>query len=215
MVVRVRVSEIFYSLQGEAKTVGQPTTFIRLTGCPLRCHYCDTAYAFQGGELKTLDDIVDKVKTYPTKLVTVTGGEPLAQPDCLPLLRLLIQEGYRVSLETSGALPIASVPDAVSIVLDLKTPGSGEVHRNLYENIAELRSKDQIKFVILDKADYDWARFKISEFDLTARVEEVLFSPVYESLTPVQLAEWILEDGLEVRLQVQLHKLLWGDKPGV
>lgn len=215
MVVRVRVSEIFYSLQGEAKTVGQPTTFIRLTGCPLRCHYCDTAYAFQGGELQTLDDIVDKVKTYPTKLVTVTGGEPLAQPDCLPLLRLLIQEGYRVSLETSGALPIASVPDAVSIVLDLKTPGSGEVHRNLYENIAELRSKDQIKFVILDKADYDWARFKISEFDLTARVEEVLFSPVYESLKPVQLAEWILEDGLEVRLQVQLHKLLWGDKPGV
>lgn len=215
MVVRVRVSEIFYSLQGEAKTVGQPTTFIRLTGCPLRCHYCDTAYAFQGGELKTLDDIVDRVKTYPTKLVTVTGGEPLAQPDCLPLLRLLIQEGYRVSLETSGALPIASVPDGVSIVLDLKTPGSREVHRNLYENIAELRSKDQIKFVILDKADYDWARFKISEFDLTARVEEVLFSPVYESLTPVQLAEWILEDGLEVRLQVQLHKLLWGDKPGV
>lgn len=215
MVVRVRVSEIFYSLQGEAKTVGQPTTFIRLTGCPLRCHYCDTAYAFQGGELQTLDDIVDKVKSYPTKLVTVTGGEPLAQPDCLPLLRLLIQEGYRVSLETSGALPIASVPDAVSIVLDLKTPGSGEVHRNLYENIAELRSKDQIKFVILDKADYDWARFKISEFDLTARVEEVLFSPVYESLTPVRLAEWILEDGLEVRLQVQLHKLLWGDKPGV
>ena len=215
MVVRVRVSEIFYSLQGEAKTVGQPTTFIRLTGCPLRCHYCDTAYAFQGGELQTLDDIVDKVKTYPTKLVTVTGGEPLAQPDCLPLLRLLIHEGYRVSLETSGALPIASVPDAVSIVLDLKTPGSGEVHRNLYENIAELRSKDQIKFVILDKADYDWARFKISEFDLTARVEEVLFSPVYESLTPVRLAEWILEDGLEVRLQVQLHKLLWGDKPGV
>ena len=215
MVVRVRVSEIFYSLQGEAKTVGQPTTFIRLTGCPLRCHYCDTAYAFQGGELQTLDDIVDKVKTYPTKLGTVTGGEPLAQPDCLPLLRLLIQEGYRVSLETSGALPIASVPDAVSIVLDLKTPGSGEVHRNLYENIAELRSKDQIKFVILDKADYDWARFKISEFDLNARVEEVLFSPVYESLTPVQLAEWILEDGLEVRLQVQLHKLLWGDKPGV
>ena len=215
MVVRVRVSEIFYSLQGEAKTVGQPTTFIRLTGCPLRCHYCDTAYAFQGGELQALDDIVDKVKTYPTKLVTVTGGEPLAQPDCLPLLRLLIQEGYRVSLETSGALPIASVPDAVSIVLDLKTPGSGEVHRNLYENIAELRSKDQIKFVILDKADYDWARFKISEFDLTARVKEVLFSPVYESLMPVQLAEWILEDGLEVRLQVQLHKLLWGDKPGV
>jgi 7-carboxy-7-deazaguanine synthase len=178
MVVRVRVSEIFYSLQGEAKTVGQPTTFIRLTGCPLRCHYCDTAYAFQGGELQTLDDIVDKVKTYPTKLVTVTGGEPLAQPDCLSLLRLLIQEGYRVSLETSGALPIASVPEPVSIVLDLKTPGSGEVHRNLYENIAELRSKDQIKFVILDKADYDWARFKISEFDLTARVEEVLFSPV-------------------------------------
>ena len=215
MVVRVRVSEIFYSLQGEAKTVGQPTTFIRLTECPLRCHYCDTAYAFQGGELQTLDDIVDKVKTYPTKLVTVTGGEPLAQPDCLPLLRLLIQEGYRVSLETSGALPIASVPEPVSIVLDLKTPGSGEVHRNLYENIAELRSKDQIKFVILDKADYDWARFKISELDLTARVEEVLFSPVYESLTPVQLAEWILEDGLEVRLQVQLHKLLWGDKPGV
>ncbi len=215
MVVRVRVSEIFYSLQGEAKTVGQPTTFIRLTGCPLRCHYCDTTYAFQGGELQALDDIVDKVKTYPTKLVTVTGGEPLAQPDCLPLLRLLIQEGYRVSLETSGALPIASVPDAVSIVLDLKTPGSGEVHRNLYENIAELRSKDQIKFVILDKADYDWARFKISEFDLTARVKEVLFSPVYESLMPVQLAEWILEDGLEVRLQVQLHKLLWGDKPGV
>ncbi|MDA0956301.1 MAG: 7-carboxy-7-deazaguanine synthase QueE [Proteobacteria bacterium] len=215
MLARLRVSEVFYSLQGEASTTGRPTTFVRLTGCPLRCSYCDTAYAFQGGESLSLAQILEKVSDYPAKLVTVTGGEPLAQPECIALLQSLIEAGFSVSLETSGALPIHSVPSEVSIVLDLKAPSSGEMHRNLYDNISALALKDQVKFVLADRADYDWARFKISEYELISRVGEVLLSPVYEALPPRQLADWVLSDGLAVRVQIQLHKLLWGDVPGV
>ena len=215
MLARLRVSEVFYSLQGEASTTGRPTTFVRLTGCPLRCSYCDTAYAFQGGESLSLAQILEKVSAYPAKLVTVTGGEPLAQPECIALLQSLIEAGFGVSLETSGALPIHSVPSEVSIVLDLKAPSSGEMHRNLYDNISALALKDQVKFVLADRADYDWARFKISEYELISRVGEVLLSPVYEALPPRQLADWVLSDGLAVRVQIQLHKLLWGDVPGV
>ena len=215
MLARLRVSEVFYSLQGEASTTGRPTTFVRLTGCPLRCSYCDTAYAFQGGESLSLAQILEKVSAYPAKLVTVTGGEPLAQPECIALLQSLIEAGFSVSLETSGALPIHSVPSEVSIVLDLKAPSSGEMHRNLYDNISALALKDQVKFVLADRADYDWARFKISEYELISRVGEVLLSSVYEALPPRQLADWVLSDGLAVRVQIQLHKLLWGDVPGV
>ncbi|MBL6688503.1 MAG: 7-carboxy-7-deazaguanine synthase QueE [Pseudomonadales bacterium] len=215
MLARLRVSEVFYSLQGEASTTGRPTTFVRLTGCPLRCSYCDTAYAFQGGESLSLAQILEKVSANPAKLVTVTGGEPLAQPECIALLQSLIEAGFSVSLETSGALPIHSVPSEVSIVLDLKAPSSGEMHRNLYDNISALALKDQVKFVLADRADYDWARFKISEYELISRVGEVLLSPVYEALPPRQLADWVLSDGLAVRVQIQLHKLLWGDVPGV
>jgi len=215
MLARLRVSEVFYSLQGEASTTGRPTTFVRLTGCPLRCSYCDTAYAFQGGESLSLDQILEKVSANPAKLVTVTGGEPLAQPECIALLQSLIEAGFSVSLETSGAFPIHSVPSEVSIVLDLKAPSSGEMHRNLYDNISALALKDQVKFVLADRADYDWARFKISEYELISRVGEVLLSPVYEALPPRQLADWVLSDGLAVRVQIQLHKLLWGDVPGV
>ncbi|MFZ8974558.1 MAG: 7-carboxy-7-deazaguanine synthase QueE [Pseudomonadales bacterium] len=215
MLARLRVSEVFYSLQGEASTTGRPTTFVRLTGCPLRCSYCDTAYAFQGGESLSLAQILEKVSANPAKLVTVTGGEPLAQPECIALLQSLIEGGFSVSLETSGALPIHSVPSEVSIVLDLKAPSSGEMHRNLYDNISALALKDQVKFVLADRADYDWARFKISEYELISRVGEVLLSPVYEALPPRQLADWVLSDGLAVRVQIQLHKLLWGDVPGV
>src|SRR6056300_976738 len=203
MLARLRVSEVFYSLQGEASTTGRPTTFVRLTGCPLRCSYCDTAYAFQGGESLSLDQILEKVSANPAKLVTVTGGEPLAQPECIALLQSLIEAGFSVSLETSGALPIHSVPSEVSIVLDLKAPSSGEMHRNLYDNISALALKDQVKFVLADRADYDWARFKISEYELISRVGEVLLSPVYEALPPRQLADWVLSDGLAVRVQIQ------------
>ena len=215
MTARLRVTEIFYSLQGEASTSGRPTIFIRLTGCPLRCVYCDTAYAFQGGELLSLADMLDQVAGFPTQYVTVTGGEPLAQPQCLALLEALVAKGYFVSLETSGALSIDGIDPSVSIVLDLKTPGSGEVDRNLEDNIPKLKFADQVKFVITDRVDYEWARFKIDTLKLNARVGEVLFSPVYELLQPSLLADWILADGLNVRMQIQLHKLLWGDKPGV
>jgi 7-carboxy-7-deazaguanine synthase len=210
----LRITEIFYSLQGEARTVGLPTVFVRLTGCPLRCVYCDTAYAFQGGELFTLGQILEQVAAYAPAYVTVTGGEPLAQPNCIPLLGQLCDAGYEVSLETSGAMSVAEVDPRVVKVLDLKTPASGEVARNDYDNVAHLTRNDQVKFVICDRADYEWARFKLDEFGLAGRVSDVLFSPSHEELAPRDLAEWILEDRLPVRLQLQLHKLLWNDEPG-
>ncbi len=202
-------------MQGEARTVGLPTAFVRLTGCPLRCQYCDTEYAFHGGEQQTLEGILQKVAERKVQHVTVTGGEPLAQPGCRELCQKLSDEGYQVSLETSGAMDIAGIDERVSVVLDLKTPGSKESGRNLYENIELLKKIDQVKFVICDRQDYEWARFKVQELGLTERVSEVLFSASHEELSSTELAEWILEDELEVRLQVQLHKILWGDKQGV
>lgn len=211
---RLRITEIFYSLQGEARTVGLPTVFVRLTGCPLRCGYCDTEYAFHGGSTRAFDDILADVAQYAPRYVTVTGGEPLAQPACLNLLRELCDLNYEVSLETSGALDIAAVDPRVSIVLDLKTPGSGEAAKNLYANIAHLRAKDQVKFVICDRADYEWSRAKLAEYDLAARAGEILFSPSHGQLSATELADWILQDRLRVRLQIQLHKLLWQDARG-
>ena len=210
----LRITEIFRSLQGESNSVGRPTTFVRLTGCPLRCTYCDTAYAFSGGKVMTLDSIVDRVQSERAQHVTVTGGEPLAQPACTELLRRLCDLGLCVSLETSGALDIAAVDERVSRVVDLKTPGSAESGRNDYGNIAHLRRHDQVKFVICDRRDYEWARMKCEEFALARRVDDVLFSPSAEEMDAATLADWILEDGLEVRFQMQLHKLLWGDVPG-
>ncbi|MDQ2078505.1 7-carboxy-7-deazaguanine synthase QueE [Marinimicrobium sp. ABcell2] len=210
----LKITEIFYSLQGEARTVGLPTVFVRLTGCPLRCHYCDSEYAFYGGERLTLDAICAKVASYEPRYVCVTGGEPLAQPGCLPLLTRLCDAGYDVSLETSGAMPVHEVDPRVARVVDLKTPGSGEVSRNLWSNIELLGPRDQIKFVICDRADYEWARFKLDEYRLVERAGEVLFSPSHGQVTARQLADWILEDNLPVRFQMQLHKILWGDTPG-
>ncbi len=212
--ISLRITEIFFSLQGEARTVGRPTCFIRLTGCPLRCQYCDTAYAFSGGSSMSLQEILDQAHGFPTRLVTVTGGEPLAQPACLELLSALCDEGYEVSLETSGALDVSEVDGRVSRVVDLKTPGSGEVHRNRYENLALLNLKDQVKFVICDAADYQWARMKCVEHDLFDKVGEVLYSPSATELEPRDLADWILRDGDPVRMQLQLHKVIWGDEPG-
>jgi 7-carboxy-7-deazaguanine synthase len=212
--VRLRITEIFHSLQGESATIGCPTVFVRLTGCPLRCVYCDTEYAFHGGDILTLDAIAEQVAAYAPRYVTVTGGEPLAQPNCLPLLSRLCDAGYEVSLETSGAMSTAEVDPRVVTVLDLKTPASGEVARNDYGNIEHLRTPDQVKFVICDRGDYEWARFKLDEYELPGRVSDVLFSPSHGELPPRQLAEWILEDRLPVRLQLQLHKLLWDDAPG-
>jgi len=210
----LRITEIFYSLQGEARTVGLPTVFVRLTGCPLRCVYCDTAYAFSGGQMRSLAQIAGQVAAHKPRYVTVTGGEPLAQPNCLPLLALLCDAGYEVSLETSGAMSTAGVDPRVVTVLDLKTPASGELQRNDYQNIARLRAHDQVKFVICDRADYEWARFKLDEYSLHERVSDVLFSPSFGQVEGRQLAEWILEDNLPVRMQLQLHKLLWNDAPG-
>ena len=210
---RLRISEIFYSLQGEAATVGLPTVFIRLTGCPLRCGYCDTTYAFQGGEWMEREDILMRVAGYAPQYITVTGGEPLAQKSCLQLLEDLCDAGYQVSLETSGALDISGVDPRVSRVMDLKTPGSGEVERNRLENITLLTANDQVKFVICDRGDYEWARAQVREYHLD-RVCGVLFSPVHEQQDAGELADWILADRLPVRLQVQLHKLLWGNTPG-
>lgn len=211
---QLRITEVFHSLQGEARTAGRPTVFVRLTGCPLRCVYCDTAYAFSGGALRGIDDVVAEVAAWTPQYVTVTGGEPLAQPNCLPLLVALCDAGYEVSLETGGAISLAGVDERVVVVLDLKTPGSAEVARNDYSNVERLKPKDQVKFVICDRADYDWARFKLDEFDLADRVGDVLFSPSYGQLDGRELAAWILADRLPVRLQLQLHKLLWNDEPG-
>ncbi|TQL10004.1 7-carboxy-7-deazaguanine synthase [Pseudomonas sp. SLBN-26] len=210
----LRITEIFYSLQGETRTAGLPTVFVRLTGCPLRCLYCDTAYAFNGGQLQSLDDILEQVAAYRPRHVCVTGGEPLAQPNCIPLLARLCDAGYEVSLETSGALDIAAVDTRVSRVLDLKTPGSAEVARNRYENIAQLTPNDQVKFVICSREDYDWAVSKLIEYRLEQRAGEVLFSPSHHQVDARQLADWIVADNLPVRLQLQLHKILWNDEPG-
>ncbi|MCG6885722.1 MAG: 7-carboxy-7-deazaguanine synthase QueE [Proteobacteria bacterium] len=210
---RLRITEIFYSLQGEGRSVGWPTVFVRLTGCPLRCGYCDTSYAFQGGEWLTLDEISEKVSSWSSRYVTVTGGEPLAQKPCLSLLTRLCDAGYEVSLETSGALDISSVDTRVIRVMDLKTPGSGEMDRNRYENIPCLTERDQVKFVIGDRADYDWSVAQITQHNLAERCE-VLFSPVHSQMAPRELADWILADQLAVRFQLQVHKILWGDEPG-
>ncbi len=210
---RLKLTEIFYSLQGEAQFVGLPTVFVRLTGCPLRCGYCDTAYAFHGGEWWNLPDILEQVAQFGARDVCVTGGEPLAQRSCLTLLRELCDRGFRVSLETSGALSVADVDPRVSRVVDVKTPGSGEEQRNLYAQLQTLREPDQIKFVITSRADYEWSRAKLGELALTERCG-VLFSPSYGQLEPRELAEWILADRLRVRFQVQLHKLLWGEARG-
>lgn len=210
----LRITEIFFSLQGETRTLGLPTVFVRLTGCPLRCGYCDTTYAFQGGERRTQQQVLDEVAKYAPRHVTVTGGEPLAQPSCWPLLTALCDAGYDVSLETSGALSIADIDPRVSRVVDLKTPGSGEVSRNLWDNIPLLRRNDQIKFVICDRQDYEWARLQIDRYALMERVDEILLSPSFGQQNATELAEWILRDRLSVRFQLQLHKLLWNDEPG-
>lgn len=211
--LRLRITEIFYSLQGESRTSGFATVFIRLTGCPLRCEYCDTTYAFKGGEWFSFDNILTEVKKYNTKYITVTGGEPLAQKKCTDLLKILCDEGYEVSLETSGALDISVVDNRVSRVMDLKTPASKEENKNLYDNIDLLTQHDQLKFVICDRNDYEWAVAKIKEYDLLSKCE-VLFSTSHQQLKPQTLADWILEDQLAVRFQMQLHKYLWNDEPG-
>ncbi len=208
----LRITEIFYSLQGESSTVGYPTVFIRLTGCPLRCHYCDTEYAFSGGEWMPLEDIEARVKDYRVKHITVTGGEPLVQKASLPLMQRLCDLGYQVSLETSGSLDISEVDERVAVVMDLKTPSSGEVEKNLLANIGHLMMNDEVKFVIGDRDDYDWAVNMLVAHELPRRCE-VLFSPV-QGMAPTQLADWIIEDQLPVRFQLQLHKILWGDQPG-
>ena len=211
----VRLTEIFHSLQGEARTVGRPTVFVRLTGCPLRCTYCDTAYAFEGGKQYSLDSILAQVAEHSADYVTVTGGEPLAQPAAIQLMQRLCDAGYQVSLETGGAMPIDDVDDRVSIVLDLKTPASGECDRNLLANVPLLRPKDQVKFVICDRGDYEWSKAQVHMHDLGSRVDDILFSPSYEELAPALLAQWVLEDRLKVRMQLQLHKQIWGDEKGV
>lgn len=211
----LRITEIFFSLQGESSRMGLPTVFVRLTGCPLRCQYCDTAYAFHGGTSRELDEIVAEVERHGVPYVCVTGGEPLAQPGCLLLLTRLADAGLRVSLETSGALDIGAVDQRVVVVMDLKTPGSGEVARNLYDNVAKLKPVDQVKFVICDRQDYEWARFKVAEWGLADKVADVLFSASHEQMASRELAEWIMADRLPVRMQIQLHKYLWGNRPGV
>jgi len=210
---RLRVNEIFHSLQGEADCVGFPTVFVRLTGCPLRCQYCDTEYAFHAGDWLDLEAILDKVRNIGASHVCVTGGEPLAQPNCLKLLARLCDAGYQVSLETSGALDVAAVDARVSRVIDVKTPASNEASRNRIENFRHLTPRDQLKFVICSREDYDWSKAFLQEHHLSERCR-ILFSPSYNQLPPTMLAEWILADRLPVRFQMQLHKILWGDVPG-
>ncbi|MBS0213457.1 MAG: 7-carboxy-7-deazaguanine synthase QueE [Proteobacteria bacterium] len=210
---RLRIAEIFHSLQGEARSVGWPTVFVRLTGCPLRCGYCDTAYAFHGGQWREIDAILAEVARHGARHVCVTGGEPLAQRRCIDLLRRLCDAGFDVSLETSGALDIGAVDPRVSRVMDLKTPGSGECARNRLENIPLLTPRDQVKFVICDRADYDWSLGMLREHALDGRCE-VLFSPSYTQIAPRELAQWMLADRVNARFQLQLHKLLWGEEQG-
>lgn len=223
----LRITEIFYSLQGEAITSGLPTIFVRLTGCPLRCVYCDTEYAFTGGERQSLDAIIDTIKSFACKRICLTGGEPLAQPNAITLIWRLLADDYEISLETAGALSVEDVPPAVSKVMDLKTPSSGEVDKNLWSNLDHLTDHDQIKFVIMNRSDYDWAKAKLLEHGLDKRVGTVWFSPMFNvaddvdtSLSPEvpvlarQLAEWILDDALPVRFQLQLHKIIWADAKG-
>jgi 7-carboxy-7-deazaguanine synthase len=208
---RLKITEIFYSLQGEADTVGFPTVFVRLTGCPLRCQYCDTAYAFHGGEWMSIEGVLGRVAEFAPRHVCVTGGEPLAQKNCLPLLERLCDAGYRVSIETSGAMPLAAVDARVIRVVDVKTPGSNEERRNRYADLALLRPEEQVKFVICDRADFEWSRAKVAELGLSCGV---LFSPSAEQLPARELADWILADRVPVRFQLQLHKVLWGNVPG-
>ena len=223
----LRLTEIFYSLQGEALTSGLPTIFVRLTGCPLRCVYCDTEYAFTGGERQSLDTIIDTIKSYPCKRICLTGGEPLAQPNAIALMKRLLSDGYEISLETAGALSVQNVPPAVSKVMDLKTPSSGEVDKNLWSNLDHLTDNDQIKFVIMNRTDYNWAKDILIQYKLNEIVSTVWFSPMFnvaddvdEDITPdvpvlaLELAEWLLADALPVRFQLQLHKIIWADAKG-
>ena len=210
----LRITEIFHSLQGETSTTGFPTVFVRLTGCPLRCVYCDTAYAFEGGNKMSFDEIFASVSQHQAKFVTVTGGEPLAQPQCIPLLKQLCDQGYRVSLETSGALSTEEVDSRVVKIVDFKTPASGEMSRNHYENVNYLNSQDEVKFVICDRQDYDWCCLQIDHLRLRETGVDILFSPSQGQLLPKELAGWILEDRLNVRMQLQTHKIIWGDEPG-
>ena len=210
----LKIHEIFHSIQGESSRIGLPTTFVRLTGCPMRCVYCDTAYAFSGGSNMSLADIMLKVAELGAPYVTVTGGEPLAQKECHGLLTALCDAGYSVSLETGGAIDIRAVDPRVSVILDIKTPGSGELAKNLWSNLALLKASDEVKFVLCDRADYDWAKEQLAEHKLTQTCP-VVFSPVFGQVNATDLAEWVLADKLPVRMQVQLHKILWGEKPGV
>ncbi len=211
---QLKIFEIFYSLQGESSRVGLPTIFIRLSGCPMRCHYCDTAYAFQGGSMMTIDEIMEAIKKYHTHYVTVTGGEPLAQKEVLNLLKVLADQNFKVSLETGGGLSIKEVDPRIKIILDIKTPESGEEKKNYWENLNFIHLKDEVKFVLCSREDYDWAKKIINQYNLPEKCD-VLFSPVYQKLNNTDLGNWILEDQLPVRMQIQLHKLLWGEKPGV
>ena len=209
----LRITEIFHSLQGESTTVGLPTVFVRLTGCPLRCGYCDTAYAFSGGDRIKINDILAQVATYDCPHVCVTGGEPLAQPGCIELLKALCDADHVVSIETSGALDIAAIDPRVMVVMDLKTPDSGECEKNKLSNLAHLKPGDQIKFVLCSRADYDWAKTMIIEHQLEKKAH-ILLSPSWNQLNPTQLADWIIQDRIPVRFQLQLHKILWNDAPG-
>ncbi len=211
---QIRVKEIFYSIQGEAATQGLPTVFVRLSGCPLRCTYCDSAYAFSGGRMMSVEDIITEVQDYPARYVTVTGGEPLAQPSCIALLSALCDLDYQVSLETSGALTVADVDPRVRKVVDFKVPSSGEVSKNHWNNVNYLLPSDELKFVVGDRDDFDWALLQIEQQALIDRVASIWVSPVYQQLDPSVLADWVLSSGLPIRIQMQLHKLLWGDAPG-